>query len=546
MMYFSTLLLSMFITIGLIPILNWAAYSLKAVDLPNERKVHTVPVPRIGGLAMAAGVILPFLLSGRLDGPAFGLLLGSLVIVIFGVADDIFDLSYKIKFAGQIGAALCLVFGGFANISSMGDAFSSQWLLMPWLAIPVAVFVVVAATNAVNLADGLDGLAGGMLLQVFLCLSILAYISGDMVTVMLAVAVMGAIFGFLRYNTHPASIFMGDTGSQFIGFLAIALSIRLTQMNEVLSPFLPLLLLGFPLLDTFMVIVQRLQNRMPLFRADNNHLHHRLIDMGLYHREAVFLMYCVQACFVSSAYLFRFHSDGMILFVLGLLIAFLVLPLYLASNTGFTLPRDTLFDTYLKKRLRLFFKEKTIVLMVMQKSVEYGLCLMFLVAALLPATVPVWIGVPAMVLAVALCVACAADSGMEMLIRIMAYGLIPCLLFEVLQNRVDWLTPVVLQVMALFFGIVVFLTILVLKFTRRRKGFSPTPTDFLVVLVAVIVPNLPLPAIETMHLGVWVSCLVAFFFIVEVVLGELRGQVRRFGVLFLAPLCVLGIRCLAM
>ena len=145
------------------------------------------------------------------------------------------------------------------------------------------------------------------------CLGYLAFLEGDTLITLLAVSLSGAIFGFLRFNTFPATVFMGDTGSQLIGFSVIALALNLTQGQTPLSPLLPLLIIGFPIIDTATVMVERLAHRRPLFAADKNHLHHKLIGFGLFHTEAVLVIYLVQAAFVVSAFVFRFYSEWVIL-----------------------------------------------------------------------------------------------------------------------------------------------------------------------------------------------------------------------------------------
>ena len=201
MIFLLTLLLSVLITIALVPVFSRLAISANVVDIPNERKVHTIPVPRIGGVAMALGAFVPILCWNRAGSFVQAYLLGAAVLVVFGLIDDFRELSPRIKFAGQFIAALIAVFWGGVTISSLGMLFSDNLLLPGWLALPLTVIAIVGVTNAINLSDGLDGLAGGICLLSFCCISYLAYLVGNAQIGLIALSLAGVIFGFLRFNT---------------------------------------------------------------------------------------------------------------------------------------------------------------------------------------------------------------------------------------------------------------------------------------------------------------------------------------------------------
>ena len=291
MVFLSTLLFSVFITIALTPIFTRVALRVHLIDVPSERKVHGLPVPKSGGIAMAIGALVPILLWTHTEDFVGWYLIGGGIIFVSGLIDDLRGLGPKTKFAAQILAALIVIFPGMVRIENLGMLLPDGLLLPDWIAIPLTLVTIVGVTNAINLSDGLDGLAGGITLLSFCCIGFLAYLMGDTVIALLSVALAGAIFGFLRFNTYPASIFMGDTGSQFLGFSAIIFSLKLTQGETALSPLLPLIILGFPVLDTITVMAQRLQEGRPLFVADKNHLHHRLMRLGLHQSESVLFIY---------------------------------------------------------------------------------------------------------------------------------------------------------------------------------------------------------------------------------------------------------------
>ena len=279
MLLFSAFLLALVVTMALIPPLMRVAERLSVVDTPNERKVHTEAIPRIGGMAMVVGACIPIILWLPHDTTVMAFLSALLILLVFGAWDDSKDLDYRLKFLGQFLAVFLMVVWGKVNIAVF--PFTGMDPVPAWLSIPVTVIFLVGVTNAVNLSDGLDGLAGGVTLLSLGAIALLAkLVNGDEIIITCFV-VAGAIFGFLRYNTYPARIFMGDTGSQFLGFTIGVLSVMLTQqVNTALNPWLPLFLVGVPIVDTLFVMARRIREGRSPFAADKSHMHHRLLSDG--------------------------------------------------------------------------------------------------------------------------------------------------------------------------------------------------------------------------------------------------------------------------
>jgi UDP-GlcNAc:undecaprenyl-phosphate GlcNAc-1-phosphate transferase len=311
MALFLSFLLSLFVTMVLIPPLMRAARRFQFVDVPDARKVHSEVVPRIGGVAMVAGALLPVALWLPASAEVAAFLVGAFVILIFGVWDDKVDLDFRIKFLGQT-VAVAVVVG-------LGDVVIRDVPLLDipvpdYIGVPLTVFFLLGVTNAVNLSDGLDGLAGGTALLAAGSIALMAYSGDNIVVALMSLAVIGSILGFLRFNTHPARIFMGDGGSQFLGFSLGVLSLMLTQQSGgVLSSALPLLLLALPIVDTLMVMRQRIAEGRSPFSPDKNHVHHKLLALGFLHYEAVTVIYVIEAGLALAAYSARFESDGLIL-----------------------------------------------------------------------------------------------------------------------------------------------------------------------------------------------------------------------------------------
>jgi UDP-GlcNAc:undecaprenyl-phosphate/decaprenyl-phosphate GlcNAc-1-phosphate transferase len=305
---FLAFVVALSITAALIPVLVRWAPTIGLTDAPGPRKVHSIPVPRVGGLAMAVGLLLPTLITVQLTPSIRGLLLGLVVLLIFGTWDDRVTLGYRTKFAGQVLAVgLCMAVG---NVHIGTLMLGTAIVLPPAVSVFVTFIFLIGVTNAINLADGLDGLAGGLVLLCLSAIALFAVMSGNITVAEMALIEAGAVLGFLRFNTHPARIFMGDSGSQMLGFSVGALALLATQSEmSPLSAALPLLLLGLPIMDTLTVMLTRIRAGRSPFSADSNHLHHRLLALGFAHREAVLLIYMMQVALALLAYSLRFESD---------------------------------------------------------------------------------------------------------------------------------------------------------------------------------------------------------------------------------------------
>ncbi|MEY4589104.1 MAG: hypothetical protein RL497_1180, partial [Pseudomonadota bacterium] len=305
----------MLLTLGFIPPLMKLSPIIKLVDEPNERKVHQKLIPRIGGIAIVCGALVPLLIWLPQQDSVLSLFLAIIVLLGFGVWDDRADLDFRIKLFGQLLSTILVVVGADIRIISLPFLPVAELPIL--ISQVISVVALIGIINAVNLVDGLDGLAGGSTLVGFSLIAFLAYQAGDPGLTLLCLSVVGALLGFLRFNTHPASIFMGDSGSQFLGFVAGITSLRLTQQSDVgISPLFPLLLFAIPIFDTFVVIMRRLaQGRSP-FSPDKNHIHHRLLSAGLDHYETVVCIYVLQGLLALLGFYFRYHTDLQVLCVL--------------------------------------------------------------------------------------------------------------------------------------------------------------------------------------------------------------------------------------
>ncbi len=278
---------------ALTPPVRVLAFLIGAVDVPtDERRMHTKPTPTIGGIAIFASfAVASLVFSKQYNKELFAILAGGMLLVMLGVVDDIKPLRAWIKFIAQIGVAGIAVALGVKidYITVFGTHID-----FGVFAIPITILWIVALTNAINLLDGLDGLACGVSAIISVSLLMVMLIQGDLASAILTGVLAGACFGFLPYNTNPARIFMGDTGALFLGYTLSVISVQgMFKMHTVLSFVVPLSLFALPLLDTTSAFFRRLIHGESPFAPDRKHLHHKLVDLGFTQKEAVRLLYAV-------------------------------------------------------------------------------------------------------------------------------------------------------------------------------------------------------------------------------------------------------------
>ena len=302
------LLTALVVSFLMTPVVKTFAYKVGAVDVPKDaRRMHKIPIPRLGGLAIFIGFMVSVLILGGVrggNGQMQSILLGSVIIVVLGVVDDIMALPAMLKFVVQIAAALIPALNGvviqaFSNPNIFSD--SLYWVLGP-LSVPFTVLWIVAITNAVNLIDGLDGLANGVSAISATTMLVIALLASEAQVAIVMAALVGACVGFMPYNLNPAKMFMGDTGATFLGYILATMSIQgLFKFYAVISFAVPFLILGLPIFDTTFAFIRRLAHGQSPMHADRGHIHHRLIDMGLNQKQAVATLYVISAMLGLSA-----------------------------------------------------------------------------------------------------------------------------------------------------------------------------------------------------------------------------------------------------
>ena len=323
-------------TFATTPLVRRFAFKIGAIDIPKDnRRMHKKPTPRIGGLAIIFGFTVATLCFAQPSRQLYGTLSGAAIISIMGVIDVCKNLPAKLKFVIQIIAALVVVFAGdikidvFTNPNFLSD--NPYWVLPEWLSVTLTVIWIVFITNAVNFIDGLDGLAAGVSAIMSISLVFISIRVGEYSIAILGIALMGSCFGFLPFNFNPAKIFMGDTGSTFLGFMLATLSIQgVFKSYAVISFAVPLLILGLPLFDALFAMIRRILRGQSPMTADRGHLHHRLVDMGFSQKQTVFILYAISGVLGITAVLL---AESGVLRALLLVICVLIL-LLIGSMLG--------------------------------------------------------------------------------------------------------------------------------------------------------------------------------------------------------------------
>jgi len=537
MLFIFAFIIALVITMLLIPpVMKWAD-KIGAIDVPDARKVHTQAIPRVGGIAMVAGTVISILLLAELDQQVIAILAGFLVIWGFGLWDDKCNLNYKVKFLGQLLAVVIVVTWGDVIVRTFPFIDGH---IPDYLAIPLTLFALVGITNAINLSDGLDGLAGGTSLITISIVALLAYDAGGEMVVLISMAVAGSILGFLRHNTHPARLFMGDTGSQFLGFSLGVLVIVLSQsVNSAMSPLIPLFVLGLPILDTMAVMGQRLYEKRSPFSPDKNHIHHKLLDVGFDQYEAVFIIYVLQSALISIAYFMLYEADTLLLLIYAAISVFVLGAFHYARITNWKFHTNDLVESSLLKTLIRFLRDKgwltTIPTIMLKTLVPSVLVLSVILATDVKQDMAILAAFLLVVLLGSVLVSSSVcgilEKSVVYVISVMAIYLLPVTDSELVgANVVNW----IFSVLVIAFSLRVYFS--------YEKTFQITPLDYLVIILVIIIPNLPEVHLENSDMGEMAVKLIILFYASEAVMGMKMNNWNLLRLGTFATLSILVVR----
>ena len=532
------LIIALVVSMILITVMVRLAPALGLIDRPDPRKVHAHPVPQVGGFGIFFGAIVPVVLFLPLDHTLTAFLAGALVLFLFGVLDDAMELGHYAKFIGQFIAVITVVYWGGVQVT--------HFPFLPDGAIGVSagklftVFAMVGMINAINHSDGLDGLAGGEAMVSLGCIAWLAYLSNGLPVALIALSMIGGLLGFMRYNTHPAVIFMGDGGSQFIGYTLGFLAVILTQrVNTALSPALPLLLLGLPIADIIGVFAQRIYKRMNWFRATRNHIHHRLLDLGFYHYESVVIIYSIQIALVVSAALLPYQSDALITGFYLAVVAAVFLSLLVAERSGWKANRKAarVADVAIREKARFgaFLTRLSYWVLVT------GLSLFLVGGSVIATQIPADFTLIATMLCGLLLVRLLVPGMARFMpLRVLCYMSITFVVY--LLNTYQ---PAYLQgadpTTYIFFTIMVAAIAVAIRFSGNTS-FSLTPTDFLVIVAVFSLAILSTRGLVDNRITAIALKSIILFYACELVLNRMRYRWNLFTVSALVALAVISAR----
>lgn len=339
-------IISIVTTLLTTPIIIGLATKIGATDKPdNYRKMHNGTKPSMGGLAIFIGVTMGFLYLEPYHSQMGAIILGATIMLITGAIDDLINLKPIYKLIGQISAALVVVSSGLV-IEKLTIPFMGT-ILLEEFGVIITVFWILAASNAINLIDGLDGLAAGVSAIALTSILVMAFMDGRILVIGLCLILIGSCLGFLFHNFHPAKIFMGDTGALFLGYsIAIVSMLGLFKNVAFFSFLVPIIVLGIPVFDTICAIIRRIVNKQGIAVADKKHIHYRLMNMGYSHRTTVLILYAFSTFFGITAIIF---NSTRLLTSLVVLVVILIAIQLIMELAGITMHnRKPLMDGYRK------------------------------------------------------------------------------------------------------------------------------------------------------------------------------------------------------
>ncbi|MBR1416515.1 MAG: undecaprenyl/decaprenyl-phosphate alpha-N-acetylglucosaminyl 1-phosphate transferase [Bacilli bacterium] len=324
---FIILLVTFLTSLILTPIVKKIAIHINAIDVPNERKVHTKPIPRLGGLAIFLAFMLGYMLYARESTMMLSVLMGSFLIILCGIIDDIKSVKAKYKFIVQIVAAATVCIYGNLILDEITIFGLNLYFTAPWSYI-ITILFIVAVMNIMNLIDGVDGLASGISSIYFLTIAIIAFILNQKggLDIILSLIMAGSTLGFLAHNFPPASIFLGDTGSYFLGYIISVIGLLGYKAATLTSIIIPLAILAIPIFDTASAIIRRLlKHQNPFTNPDKEHLHHQFLKMKFSPRTTILIIYFITILFSVISILFAVHEKKQAMIIYVILTIFLLI-----------------------------------------------------------------------------------------------------------------------------------------------------------------------------------------------------------------------------
>lgn len=500
--YFYIFFCALLVTFFLVPPVMNLAVRIGGVDKPDERKIHSGDTPRLGGIAIFCGFLFTIIFFVDIDRQIKGFLSGAVIIFLTGFADDVMSLRPRHKLLGEVFAALVAVISGGVHLVSLGDPFELGQINLGYFAIPFTIFALVGVMNAINLIDGLDGLAGGVSALACMAFGVIAWKTDNVHLIPVVVALLGALCGFMRYNTYPARIFMGDSGSLLLGYCMGFCSVMLlNNAKTAISIATPVIILAIPILDTLVVMIQRIRRGEHAFSPDKTHLHHRLLDIGFGHKFTVIIVNTVTYLLSVVAIFFYGAKDG---YLLTFLICFTVI-FYCVLNL---LNRDRLQkkDSILNNNspiiesgtFRTVIKISKYLLICMKYLMILVLALPVFIPPVYPQLITIVAGILAIVL-FALFVMSKQWSDQILQCTVYGAGALAIVVIEIYGDTTQLFGASILLYSHVLFALLLVAVLFKMFLRQRIQHLMTTPLDYFVLFVVVSAPLLPSEVTSKYH-----------------------------------------------
>ncbi len=533
------------ISLAVIPIMVRLAPKLGMMDNPDEdRKVHATPIPRVGGWGIIIGALIPVLTLANLNQTVICYLFGCIVLLVFGAMDDKREMGHYTKFIGQIIAVIPMIFWGGLHVTKL--PFIS-FDFPAWFLQGFTLVAMIGVINAINHSDGLDGLAGGETLISLGAIALIAYQSpGDNLTIVIALAAIGGLVGFLRYNTHPAIVFMGDGGSQFLGFTLGFLAILLVEQTDAeLSKTVVLLLLGLPVIDILTVLKKRAMSGSNIFRATRNHMHHRLLEVGFEHKESVVVIYSIHTLMVCMGIWLTHTSDWIITTLYIVICAATYYLLNMAEKHNFR-PREARAVKALSNGLAII-ESNQLLMHGSRRFLELAIPGYLIALAVWINEIPREFGIVAAVLAVLLILQTFNVQPFKVNARRgIIYITVVFVIYLSTIDRITWQHQWAGLLEGLFYLAVCIAIFLAIRFSpgRRKEEFKVTSFDWLLLFLiagALLFAKSP-TLFGTFNVNVFIVVLAIILYGSELLLVERRERVDLLGGAALITLLIITVR----
>ena len=535
------------ISLAVIPIMVRLAPKLGMMDLPDEdRKVHATPIPRVGGWGIIVGALIPIVTLTDLNPNVLCYLFGCLVLLAFGAMDDKREMGHYTKFIGQIIAVIPMIFWADLYVTKL--PFISYDFPV-WFLQAFTMVAMIGVINAINHSDGLDGLAGGETLISLGAIALIAYLNrsaGDNLSIIIALAAIGGLVGFLRYNTHPAIVFMGDGGSQFLGFTLGFLAILMVESSGAgFSKTVVLLLLGLPVIDILTVLKKRAVSGSNIFRATRNHMHHRLLEVGFEHKESVVVIYTIHTLMVSFGIWLTHASDWLITALYAVMCGGTYYLLNKAEKSNWR-PRDMKAVSVLSDSLQAIEKNQ-LLMHGSRRFLELAIPGYLIALAVWINDIPRDFGIVAAILAVLLALQNFNVHPFNVNARRgIIYITVVFVIYLSTIDRITWQHEWAILMEMAFYLAVCIAIFLAIRFSpgRRKEEFTVTSFDWLLLFLivgALLFARNPF-LFGTFNVNIFIVVLAIILYGSELLLVERRERIDLLGGAALITLIIIAIR----